>query len=87
MDREAVLVGIDVGTSKICALIGEVSADGTLTIVGKGVVPASGLRKAVVVNIDQTVRSIAGSVDHAERLSGYQIDRAFVGVGGQNVES
>ena len=87
MEREAVLVGIDVGTSKVCALIGEVARDGTLTIVGKGVVPASGLRKAVVVNIDQTVRSISGAVDHSERLSGYQIDRAFVGVGGQNVES
>ena len=87
MEREAVLVGIDVGTSKVCALIGEVSRDGTLTIVGKGVVPASGLKKAVVVNIDQTVRSISGAVDHSERLSGYQIDRAFVGVGGQNVES
>ena len=87
MEREAVLVGIDVGTSKVCALIGEVSRDGSLTIVGKGVVPASGLKKAVVVNIDQTVRSIANAVDHAERLSGYQIDRAFVGVGGQHVES
>jgi cell division protein FtsA len=87
VEREAVLVGIDVGTSKVCALIGEVSADGSLTIVGKGVVPASGLKKAVVVNIDQTVRSISGAVDHAERISGYQIDRAFVGVGGQHVES
>jgi cell division protein FtsA len=87
VEREAVLVGIDVGTSKVCALIGEVARDGSLTIVGKGVVPASGIRRAVVVNIDQTVRSIAGAVDHAERLSGYQIDRAFVGVGGQNVES
>ena len=87
MEREAVLVGIDVGTSKVCALIGEVSADGSLTIVGKGVVPASGLKKAVVVNIEQTVRSISGAVDHAERISGYQIDRAFVGVGGQHVES
>jgi cell division protein FtsA len=87
VEREAELVGIDVGTSKVCALIGEVARDGSLTIVGKGVVPASGLRRAVVVNIDQTVRSIAGAVDHAERLSGYQIDRAFVGVGGQNVES
>jgi cell division protein FtsA len=87
VEREAVLVGIDVGTSKICALIGEVARDGTLTIVGKGSVPASGLKKAVVVNIDQTVRSITGAVDHAERLSGYQIDRAFVGVGGQHVES
>ena len=87
MEREAVLVGIDVGTSKICALIGEVARDGSLTIVGKGSVPASGLKKAVVVNIEQTVRSITGAVDHAERLSGYQIDRAFVGVGGQHVES
>jgi cell division protein FtsA len=87
VEREAVLVGIDVGTSKVCALIGEVARDGSLTIVGKGVVPASGLKKAVVVNIDQTVRSISGAVSHAERLSGYQIDRAFVGVGGQNVES
>jgi cell division protein FtsA len=87
VEREAVLVGIDVGTSKVCALIGEVSSDGSLTIIGKGVVPASGLKKAVVVNIDQTVRSIGGAVDHAERLSGLQIDRAFVGVGGQHVES
>jgi cell division protein FtsA len=87
VEREAVLVGIDVGTSKVCALIGEVGRDGGLTIVGKGIVPASGLRKAVVVNIDQTVRSIAGAVDQSERLSGYQIDRAFVGVGGQNVMS
>jgi cell division protein FtsA len=87
VDREAVLVGIDVGTSKVCALIGEIGRDGSLTIVGKGSVPASGLKKAVVVNIDQTVRSIAGAVEHSERLSGWEIDRAFVGVGGQHVES
>ena len=87
MEREAVLVGIDVGTSKVCALIGEVGRDGGLTIVGKGVVPASGLKKAVVVNIEQTVRSITGAVEHSERSSGYQIDRAFVGVGGQHVQS
>jgi cell division protein FtsA len=87
VEREAVLVAIDVGTSKVCALIGEVGRDGRLVIVGKGSVPANGLRKGVVVNIDQTVRSIAGAVEHAERLSGWEIDRAFVGVGGENVES
>jgi cell division protein FtsA len=87
VEREAVLVGIDVGTSKVVALIGEVGRDGSLTIVGKGVAPAAGLKKAVVVNIEQTVRSIAAAVEHAERSSGYQIDRAFVGVGGQHVES
>src|SRR4051794_41873530 len=54
---------------------------------GHGTVPASGLKKGVVVNIDQTVRSIADAVERAERLSGWKIDRAFVGVGGQHVES
>ncbi len=87
MEREAVLVGIDVGTSKVCALIGEVSRDGRLTIMGHGTVPATGLKRGVVVNIDQTVRSIADAVERAERLSGWKIDRAFVGVGGQHVES
>jgi cell division protein FtsA len=87
VEREAVLVGIDVGTSKVCALIGEVGRDGRLTIMGHGTVPASGLKKGVVVNIDQTVRSIADAVERAERLSGWKIDRAFVGVGGQHVES
>ena len=87
MEREAVLVGVDVGTSKVCTLIGEVSRDGRLTIMGHGTVPSSGLKKGVVVNIDQTVRSIAESVERAERLSGWKIDRAFVAVGGQHVES
>ena len=87
MEREAVLVGIDVGTSKVCTLIGEVSRDGRMTVMGHGTVPSSGLKKGVVVNIDQTVRSIAESVERAERLSGWKIDRAFVAVGGQHVES
>jgi cell division protein FtsA len=86
VEREAVLVGIDVGTTKIVALIGEVSRDGALTIIGKGPVAATGLKKGVVVNIDQTVHSIATAVEHAERLSGWKIDRAFVGVGGQHIE-
>ena len=87
MEREAVLVGIDVGTTKVVALIGEVGRDGSLTIIGKGAVPATGLKKGVVVNIDQTVTSIANAVEGAERLSGWKIDRAFVGVGGSHVES
>jgi len=84
---EGVLVGIDVGTSKVCALIGEVSRDGRVTVIGHGTVPSSGLRKGAVVNIDQTVRSIGEAVEKAERLSGWKIDKAFVGVGGAQVES
>jgi cell division protein FtsA len=84
---EGVLVGIDVGTSKVCALIGEIGRDGKLTVIGHGTVPASGLKKGAVVNIDQTVRSIRDAVEQAERLSGWKIDKAFVGVGGSQIES
>ncbi|MGZ6269444.1 MAG: cell division protein FtsA [Candidatus Limnocylindrales bacterium] len=87
MEREAVLVGIDVGTTKVLALIGEFGRDGSLTIVGKGTVGSTGIKRGLVNNIDQTVHSIAEAIEHAERLSGYKIDRAFVGVGGQHVES
>jgi cell division protein FtsA len=84
---EGVLVGIDVGTSKVCALIGEVGRDGRLDVIGHGTVPSSGLKKGAVVNIDQTVRSIRDAVEKAERLSGWKIDKAFVGVGGSAIES
>ncbi len=87
MASEGTLVGIDVGTTKVTVLIGSLERDGALTIIGKGTVPASGLKRGVVVNIEQTVQSIATAVESAERLSGWKIDRAFVGVGGQHVES
>ena len=65
---EGVLVGIDVGTSKVCALIGEVSRDGKVTVIGHGTVPSSGLKKGAVVNIDQTVRSIADARNRLDEL-------------------
>jgi cell division protein FtsA len=87
VEIEAVLVAIDVGTSKVVALVGEVSRDGALSIIGKGVVPATGLKKGVVINIEQTVASIRAAVESAERLSGMRLEAAFVGVGGSHVES
>ena len=87
MEREAVLVAIDVGTSKVCALIGEVMRDGRINVLGHGTVTSTGLKKGNVVNIDLTVRSIRDAVERAERLSGFKIDRAFVNVSGAHVES
>lgn len=87
MENEAVLVAIDVGTSKVVALIGERTSDGSLNILGKGAPPSSGLKKGVVINIDQTVASIRAAVEQAERLSGYHLESAFVGIGGSHVES
>jgi len=82
-----VLVAIDVGTSKVVVLIGEVTRDGTVTVIGKGAPPASGLKKGVVINIDQTVTSIRSAREQAERLSGYRIESAIIAVGGNHVES
>jgi cell division protein FtsA len=87
VEREAVLVAIDVGTSKVVTLIGEVTRDGAVTIIGKGAPASAGLKKGVVINIDQTVTSIRSAREQAERLSGYRVESAIVGVGGNHVES
>jgi cell division protein FtsA len=85
--QERVIVGIDVGTTKICVLVGELDRDGKLTIVGVGTCPSQGLRRGVVVNIEETVTSIAAALDRAERLSGKKITTAYVGIAGSHIDS
>ena len=85
--QERVIVGIDVGTTKICALVGELDRDGKLNIVGVGTCPSQGLRRGVVVNIEETVTSIAAALDRAERLSGKNITTAYVGIAGSHIAS
>ncbi len=85
--QERVIVGIDVGTTKICVLVGELDRDGKLNIVGVGTCPSQGLRRGVVVNIEETVTSIAAALDRAERLSGKTITTAYVGIAGSHIDS
>jgi cell division protein FtsA len=87
LDRETVLVGIDAGTTKVTTLIGEVGRTGDVDIIGYGIGPSAGMKKGMVANIDQTVNSIASSLEKAERLSGYKISSAFVSVGGSHISS
>lgn len=87
MAKERVIVGIDVGTTKICALIGEVSQDNRLTIVGVGMAPSQGLRKGIVVNIDEAAAAIREALDKTERTSGYKIGTALVGIAGNHIMS
>ena len=87
MEIEAVLVALDVGTSKVVVLVGEVAHDGSLDIIGKGTTSTQGVRKGLVNNIEQTVASIHKAVAQAERLSGLRLEAAFVGVGGDHLES
>ena len=85
MTEPRTIVGIDVGTTKICTLVGELYEDGQLRIIGVGVAPSRGLHKGVVVNVNEATEAIAASVQKAERISGYQITSAYVGVGGGHI--
>ncbi|MDA1000473.1 MAG: cell division protein FtsA [bacterium] len=88
MSRKAdVVVGLDIGTSKICVVVAEVNDDGSIEIVGLGKHPSKGLSRGAVVNIDQTVDSIQAAVEEAEFISGTPIRSAFVGVAGSHIRS
>ncbi|HEY9017050.1 cell division protein FtsA [Thiomicrospira sp.] len=82
-----IIVGLDIGTSKIAAIVGKVKADGGIEILGMGTHPSKGLKKGVVVNIDSTVESIQRAIDEAERMSGYQAQTVYVGIAGSHIKS
>jgi cell division protein FtsA len=84
---ENFLVACDIGTSKICVLIGEESANGSLDVIGKGAAPNRGTRKGNIVNVDATIEAIKRAAEEAEIMGGVQIARAWVGVSGSNVRS
>jgi len=81
------IVGLDIGTSKVCAIVGEVAADGAIEVVGLGFHPSRGLKKGVVVNIESTVQSIQRAVEEAELMAGCQIHSAFTGIAGSHIRS
>ena len=81
------IASIDVGTTKVCTLVGEVNELGILRIVGVGVSTSHGMRKGVVVNANEAADTIVASVERAERISGYHVTRAYVGVAGTHVTS
>ncbi len=80
-----VFSGVDVGTSKVCALIGESAAEGASAVVGYGVVPCTGLRRGVVVNIEATVEALRAAIGEAEKAAGARISNAVVGVAGAHI--
>jgi cell division protein FtsA len=81
------IVGLDIGTTKICCIIGEKTPEGGIDIIGLGQHPSRGLRKGVVVNIDSTVESIKSAVEEAEMMAGREIESVFVGIAGGHINS
>lgn len=81
------LVGLDIGTSKVVAIVGCVTAEGGLEIIGLGSHPSRGLKKGVVVNIESTIQSIQRAVEEAELMSGCDINSVYVGIAGSHINS
>ena len=81
------IVGLDIGTSKVVAIVGEVDADGGLNIVGIGRHKSRGLKKGTVVNIESTVQSIQRAIEEAELMAGCQIHSVFAGIAGKHIRS
>lgn len=81
------IVGLDIGTSKVVAIVGEVATDGNIEIIGVGSHPSTGLKKGVVVNIESTVQSIQRAVEEAELMAGCQIHSVYAGIAGSHIRS
>jgi len=81
------IVGLDIGTSKVVALVGEIGEDGTVEVIGLGSHPSRGLKRGVVVNIDSTVQSIQRAVEEAEMMAGCEIKAVSAGISGGHVRS
>lgn len=86
-NESPLLVGLDVGTTKICALVAEADETHGLRILGVGLEPARGMRKGVVVNVEEASQAIAAAVEKAQRSAGYEIGAAFVSLAGAHISS
>ena len=86
-DDAKLIVGLDIGTSKVLAIVGEISPTGEVEIVGVGYHPSRGMKKGVVVNIESTVQSIQRAVEEAELMAGCQIHSVFAGIAGSHISS
>jgi len=84
--EDQVIVGLDIGTTKVCAIIGCLNEYNEIDIVGVGVTPSRGLRKGVVVNIESTVNSVATAIEKAELMAGIEVKSVYAGIAGGHIE-
>lgn len=87
MGKSSLIVGLDIGTTKICAVVGYVTDEGEVEVVGIGNSVSRGMRKGMVVNIEQTVQSIRNAIEDAELMAGCQINAIYAGIAGAHIAS
>lgn len=85
MPKDQVIVALDIGTTKVCTLVAELDRERQINVVGVGTAPSAGMKKGVVVDIEAAAHAIAESVSNCERISGYVIESAYVGVTGAHI--
>ncbi len=85
--NDRIVVGVDIGTTKVCALVASASASGRVDVLGVGVAESDGLTRGVVTNIDRTVASVQKAVREAERMAGVEVRRVIVGIAGDHIHS
>lgn len=86
-DDDKLIVGLDIGTSKVLAIVGEIGDTGEVQVIGVGHHPSRGMKKGVVVNIESTVQSIQRAVEEAELMAGVQIRSVYAGIAGSHIQS
>ena len=86
-NKERIVVGLDIGTTKICAVVGEIMSDRSVNVIGIGSHRSTGLRKGMVVNMDSTVESIKQAVEEAELMAAVQINSVYTGIAGSHIGS
>jgi cell division protein FtsA len=87
MNSDEIVVGLDIGTTKIAAVVGRKDQYGKINIVGVGQYPSQGLRRGVVINIKKTVESIQKAVEQAELVSGHKVSKVYAGIAGDHIRS
>jgi cell division protein FtsA len=84
---EPIVVGIDIGTTKVCTLVARVEGERSLRILGVGIEPSQGIRKGTIVDLSSATQAISRSIEKAQRTSGLEITSALVSLAGSNIES
>jgi len=85
--KDGLLIGLDIGTTKVCAVVAQIEEDGQLRIVGLGSAASQGLKRGVVVNLDQTVHSISRAIQDAELMAGLKVRQVYAGIAGDHIRS
>jgi len=87
MGTDDIVVGLDIGSGKVCTVIGELGENDQIEIIGVGTAPSLGIRKGVIVDLDQAIQSVKESIESAERMAGIRINSAFVSIAGSHITS